>query len=109
MATQFTLDQLGIIFRVKLTDCISSTPVTTANISSQSIEFTRPDGSKFSKPATLLADVANPGEFFLQYRNIPPESSILNQIRDWTYQGAGILTDGSNFKTSERKIFWVVP
>jgi len=108
MAVSFTLDQLGVIFQVKLTNCISNQVVTTDNIASQTIDFTKTDGTKFSKTATLVADPQNPTEFFIQYRNIPPESSILDLLGDWTYQGAGILTDGSNFRTSERKIFWVV-
>jgi len=94
---------------VKLINCISSQVVTTANIASQTIEFTKPNGTKFSKDATLVEDLPdNPGEFFIQYRNIPPEISILDLIGDWTYQGAGILIDGSNFRTSERTVFWVV-
>lgn len=109
MAIEFTLNQLGSIFKVKLINCISSQVVTTANIASVSIEFTKPNGLKFSKTATLEADIDNPGEFFIQYRNIPSETSILDLLEDWTYQGAGILIDGSNFKTSERTIFWVVP
>lgn len=99
---------MGIIFRVKLIDCIASIPFDIDQIIDQSIEFTRPDGSKFSKTATLLSDVDNPGTFFLQYRNIFPEESILDLIGSWTYQGAGILSDSSDFRTSERTIFWVV-
>ena len=108
MAIRFTLDQLGGTFKVKLINCISSEVVTTTNIASQSIVFTKSDGTKFSKDATLEEDTENPGEFFIQYRNIPPEISILDLIGHWTYQGAGILIDGSNFRTSERKIMWVV-
>ena len=108
MAVIVTLNQLGLSFKVKLTNCISNQVVTTGNITSQTIDFTKTDGTKFSKAATLEPDVANPGEFFIQYRNIPPESSILDLIGEWTYQGGGTLNDGSNFRTSERKIFWVV-
>jgi len=109
MAEIFTLDQLGTLFKVKLTNCISNQVVTTANIASQSILFTKPDGIKFTKAATLEDDLDNPPEKFIQYRNIPPEDSIFDLIGDWTYQGAGVLIDGSNFRTSERKIIWVEP
>ncbi len=110
MAEQFTLNQLGVTFKVKLINCLSDQVVSTTNISTVSIVFTRTEnGTKFSKDATLVADTENPGEFFIQYRNIPPEESILNLMGMWTYQGAGILIDGSNFRTSERKIIWVVP
>jgi hypothetical protein len=108
LAIIVTLDQLGTTWKVKLIDCISDQVVTTTNIASQSIEFTKSDGTKISKPATLEEDTENSGEFFIQYRNIPPEESILDLIGSWTYQGAGILIDGSNFRTSERTVFWVV-
>jgi len=108
LAIRVTLDQLGTTWKVKLINCISSQVVSVDNISSVSILFTKTDGTKFSKTATLEADPENAGEFFIQYRNIPPEISILDLLGDWTYQGAGILIDGSNFRTSERKIFWVV-
>ena len=104
----FTLNQLGGTFKVKLINCLSSQVVSTANIESVSIVFTKTDGTVFSKDAELVADTEKPGEFFIQYRNIPPEESILDLIGLWTYQGAGILIDGSNFRTSERKIMWVV-
>lgn len=110
MAERFTLDQLGTTWKVKLIDCISDQVVSTANIDTVSIEFTKNDGVKISKDATLEEDLPdNPGEFFIQYRNIPPEVSILDLLGDWTYQGAGVLIDGSNFKTSERRIIWVDP
>ncbi len=109
MAEIFTLNQLGTTWKVKLINCISDQVVTTANIATQSIVFTKNNGIKFSKVAELVADPENVGEFFIQYRNIPPEDSILDLLGDWTYQGAGVLIDGSNFRTSERRIFWVEP
>ncbi len=87
MAEKFTLDQLGTTWKVKLIDCISDQVVTTANIASVSIVFTKSNGVKFSKTATLVEDLPdNPGEFFIQYRNIPLEESILDLIGSWTYQ-----------------------
>jgi len=110
LAEIFTLNQLGTTWKVKLINCISDQVVTTANIDTQSIVFTKPNGIKIEKVATLEEDLPdNPGEFFIQYRNIPPEESILDLLGDWTYQGAGVLIDGSNFRTSERKIIWVEP
>lgn len=87
---------------------MSNQVVTTANIDTVSIVFTKPNGVKFEKTATLEDDPENPTEKFIQYRNIPPTESILDLIGNWTYQGAGVLIDGSNFRTSERTIFWVV-
>ena len=109
MAEIFTLDQLGTTWKVKLINCLSDQVVTTTNISTVSILFTKSNGAKFSRDAELVADPENVGEFFIQYRNIPPEESILDLIGHWTYQGAGVLIDGSNFRTSERKIIWVEP
>lgn len=109
MAEIYTLNQLGTTWKAKVTNCISNQPVTTTNIASQSIVFTKPNGVKIVKEATLEDDPENIGEKFIQYRNIPPEISILDLIGHWTYQGAGVLIDGSNFRTSERKIFWAAP
>lgn len=107
MVITFTLNQLGTTWKVKLINCLSSQVVSTANIDTVSIIFTKPDGTIFSKDAELVPDTENAGEFFIQYRNIPPEESILDLIGSWTYQGAGVLIDDSNFRTSERVIFWV--
>ena len=103
-ATQFTLNQLGVTFSVKLFDCESDSEFSTANIDTVSIVFTKSDGTQFSKNGALVEDGSNPGTFFIEYRNLPPEESILDLLKNWTYQGAGVLIDGSNFKTSERKI-----
>ena len=109
MATSFTLGQLTVSYEVKLINCISDTPFDVSDIATVSIEFTKYDGTKFSKPATLVDDTENPPDKLIQYRNVPNETSILDLLGSWTYQGAGVLNDGGNFKTSERKIFWVVP
>ncbi len=81
----------------------------TNSISTVTIEFTKPDGTTLSKDATLITDPDNTGEFLIQYRNIPPETSILDLSGQWEYAGGAILDDGgSNFTTSETTVFWVV-
>lgn len=109
MATRFTLDQLTTTWEVKLINCVSDTPFDVSDIDTVSIVFTKPNGIIFSKDATLITDPQSPTEKLIQYRNIPPESSILDLIGSWTYAGAGVLNDGGNFRTSEKKVFWVVP
>lgn len=105
---QYSLDQLGVKFEVKLIDCESDTPFDTGDIVSQTIVFYKPDGTKFSKVATLVEDLPdNPGEFLIQYINTTPEESILDLIGSWEYAGAAILTTGDNLQSSQRKIFWV--
>lgn len=108
MATSFTLGQLTTLWEVKLINCISNTPFDVSQISSVSIVFTKYDGTVFSKAATLVTDPQVPADKLIQYRNIPPETSILDLIGDWTYAGSGVLTDGGTFRTSEKKVFWVV-
>ena len=106
MATRFTLNQLSTTWEVKLINCVSGTPFDPNKISTVSIVFTKSDGTKFSKAGTLEDD--NGGKK-IQYRNIPSQISILDLLGSWSYAGAGVLTDGGNFRTSEIKIFWVVP
>lgn len=109
MVTRFTLNQLTIDYEVKLIDCISNTPFDVSDIATVSIVFTKYNGITFSKDATLITDPEVPADKLIQYRNNPPQLSILDLLGSWSYQGAGILNDGGNFRTSERKIFWVVP
>lgn len=109
MATKFTLGQLTTTWEVKLTDCISDTAFDTSQIDTVSIVFTKNNGIVFTKDATLITDPENPTEKLIQYRNIPPELSILDLIGNWSYAGAGVLINGGNFRSSEKKIFWVVP
>ena len=109
MALIFTLGQLTTTWEVKLTNCDSNTPFETSDIDKVSIVFTKPDGTKLVKAATLIPDTTNPGEFLIQYRNIPPEESILDDsTSSWSYAGAGVLMDGGSFVTNEKQIFMVI-
>ena len=108
MALIFTQDQLTVTYEVKLINCSSNTPFNTSDIATVSVVFTKPDGTKLVKAATLVVDTQNPGQFFIQYRNIPPETSILDLLGGWSYAGAGTLIDGGSFVTNEKQIFWVV-
>ena len=108
-ATRFTLGQLTVAYEVKLIDCISNTPFDVSDIATVSMVFTKNDGTTFSKAAELVTDPDAMTEKLIQYRNNPPETSILDLLGSWTYQGAGVLNDGGTFRTSERKVFWVVP
>ncbi len=108
MALIFTQDQLTVTYEVKLTNCESGVVFNTSSIDTVSIVFTKNDGTKLEKEAELVADTENPGEFFIRYRNIPPDESILDLLGSWSYAGAGVLVDGGNFVTSEKKVFWVV-
>lgn len=109
MALTFTLDQLTTTWEVKLTDCTSGDIRDTADIDSVGIVFKKPDGTRFTKIGTLIPDPDAPTEDLIQYRNIPPEISILDKTGDWEYGGFVVLLDTGTFKTSERQVFWVVP
>ena len=61
MATIYKLNNLGIKFQVKLTDCIGG-DTDTSDITDQLIVFRKPDGVRFEKPATLEADPENPSQ-----------------------------------------------
>lgn len=56
MATSFALNHLGAKFEVKLTDCNNGADFNPDSIVEQSIVFTKPNGIKFEKPATLEDD-----------------------------------------------------
>ncbi len=111
MVIRVTLNQTGTTWRVKLVNCISSQVFDIDDVNDTvSIIFTKTDGTTFSKDADLVEDTENLGEFFIEYRNLGSEISILDLLGHWTYQGAGpLFDDGSDFRTSERTVFWVVP
>ena len=106
MATTFSLDQQGALFKVKVTDCTNNTAITPANISAQKIIFYKPDGTRFEKTAVLVVDPQNPSESFVQYQD-PTGTSILDQLRDWEYDAEITLIPGNIVETSQRRIFWV--
>jgi len=108
LATKFSLDQLGVIFQVKLTDCVTELPSDVSDVVSQTIVFYKPDGTEFSKTASLVADPDNAGQFFIQYQNTSPEASILDLLGNWEYAGAVVLNTSDHLQTSERTVFWVV-
>ena len=104
---RYSLDQLGVLFQVKLIDCLSDTPFDVSDVSAVSIVFYKPDGTRFEKPATLVEDPDNLSEFFIQYHNTTPEDSILDLRGAWEYAGAAVLSTSDNLQTSQRKVFWV--
>lgn len=86
----------------------TTTNYNTSSIDTVTIEFTKPDGSKLSKDADLITDPDDPTQKLIQYRNIPPEASILDLRGEWEYGGGAVLVDTSNFETTERTVFWVI-
>lgn len=106
MATVFALNHLGAKFQVKLVDCVSNANIDTANVIEQFIVFTKPDGTKIEKVATLVDES---GEDFITYTNTLPETeSILDLIGNWNYAGkVKIETSNDEFSTSEKFVFWV--
>ena len=109
MADIFSLDQLGVRFTVKLIDCISNMPFDVSDVEPGStfIRFYKSDGTEFQKSADLIPDPENVEEEIIEYINLPPEESILDKRGVWEYAGGGELTNGANFQTSQRKVFWV--
>lgn len=102
MAVIFTQDQTGVIYEVKLFDCESNTEFDVDDIESQSIVFTKPDGTKLIKSASLTAGLVT-------YRNTGSEESILDLLGRWSYAGAAVLiNEGGTFVTNEKKSFWVI-
>lgn len=109
MALTFSLDQNGVLFRVKLIDCISDTPFDTDDVDTVSIIFYKHNGESFSKVAELKEDDTTAGEFYITYQNTFPEESILDLRGQWEYSGAAVLkTTSDNLQTSQRQVFWVV-
>jgi len=108
MAIIHALDQLGVKFKVKVQDCVSDTPFDENDIIDQFIVFYKPDGTRFTKQAVLIADTLNPGTSFVQYQNTTPEASILDALWFWEYAAIITLTSTDTAQTSQRQVFWVV-
>lgn len=112
MATVFALDHLGAKFQVKLTDCVDNSNLDVSSVTEQFIIFTKPDGTKIEKVATLVEEPAASGNFFITYINgnegTPSETvSILDLIGNWSYSGKVKLSNNDSFSTSQQFIFWV--
>lgn len=108
MATVFALNHLGAKFQVKLVDCVSNANIDTANVTEQFIVFTKPNGVKIEKVATLVEEPPSSGDFFITYTNTTPETvSILDLIGNWDYAGKVKLDTNDEFSTSEKFVFWV--
>ena len=107
MAIRFSLNQMGALFKVKVTDCTQGTAINPANITDQKIVFYKPDGTRFEKTAVLVVDPQNPTESFVQYQNTTPEESILDLIDRWEYNAEITLIPGNTVETSQRRVFWV--
>lgn len=105
---KYSLNQLGVLFQIKLIECTSGTPFDVDDIDTVSIIFYKPDGIRFEKPATLVEDLPdNSGEFFIQYHNTTDEESIFDLIGSWEFAGAAVLTNGDNLEANVRTVFWV--
>lgn len=107
MAIRFSLNQMGALFKVKVTDCTQGTAIDPSNITDQKIVFYKPDGTRFEKPAVLVVDPQNPTESFVQYQNTTPEESIFDLIDRWEYDAEITLIPGNTVETSQRRVFWV--
>lgn len=108
MAILHKLNQEGVKFKVKVTDCVSDTAFNSADIIDQFIVFRKDNGVIFEKQAVLVADPQNPGEDFVQYQNTTPEESILDRTGQWEYSAKIQITSLDTAQTSQAQVFWVV-
>ena len=106
MALIFTLNQQGTKFKVKVSDCTTSTVIDQANITDQKIIFYKPDGTRIEKDAVLEVDPQIPEESFVEYQE-PTGTTILDQIGNWEYDAEITLLPGNDVETSQRRVFWV--
>lgn len=104
MAETFRLNNLGILFRVKLVDCKLDEDFDTDNVVDQFIIFEKPDGTKLVMPATLVEDPNGSGIFFIEFIDT---NGILDLIGNWSYTGKIITTSPAQELTSASVIFWV--
>lgn len=100
MATRIALDQEGVLFQVKVIDCVTDVTIDTSTFDSQRIVFYKPDGTRFEKDAVISGE-------FIQYRNTQPEDSILDLIGLWQYSAEVTLVTDDVVETSQRFNFWV--
>jgi len=108
MAIFHSLDQLGVKFKVKVTDCLTDTAFDENDIIDQMIVFYKPNGIRFEKQAVLVADPLNPGTSFVQYQNTTPEASILDLRGFWEYTAEITLVSTDVAQVSQRQVFWIV-
>lgn len=108
MAITYSLDQLGVKIRIKVTDCLGDTAFDRDQIADQFIVFVKPDGSTFEKQANLIVDTSIPAESFIEYHNTTPETSIWDLKGEWEYTGKVTLTSSDVAQMSQKRVAWVV-
>lgn len=107
MAIIFSLDQMGALFRVKVTDCTNNTVIDKDNISDPKIVFYKPDGTRFEKEAVLVIDSENLTESYVEYQNTLEVSILDDNTSFWEFAAEVTLIPGNVVQTSQRQIFWV--
>jgi len=95
-------------FKAKIIDCQAVQPFNLDEVVDQFIVFYKPDKTRFEKQGTLVEDIDNPGQFFIEYNNNLPEASILDQRGKWEYTGKVKLNTNDLAEASTTIIFWVV-
>lgn len=106
MAIIFTLNQEGILIKVKVTDCNNGNALDKNNISDQFMIFFKPDGTELRLQATLVTDPQTPAESFVQYQDATGVT-ILDLIGNWEFAAEITVIPGNKVQTSERQVFWV--
>ena len=100
MATRIALNQEGVLFQVKVIDCVTDSTIDTNSFQSQRIVFYKPDGIRFEKDAVIDGE-------FIQFQQPAGEESILDLIGSWQYSGEVTLQNTNVVETSQRFNFWV--
>ena len=107
MTSFFSKNQLGVEYNVKLVDCIDDSTFNVENIIDQKMVFYKPDGTNFTKQATLVPDPDEPSDTLIQYFNTFPEESILDQIGNWRNAVFVKLNNSDTWQTVQTNIFKV--
>lgn len=87
----FRIDQLGVLFRARLYDSGASSAVDLSSASALSIEFQRPDGTRFTKSAAVTTPPGTDG--YVQFENADPDDSVFDMAGAWKYRARVTFTD----------------
>ncbi len=100
MATRIALNQEGVLFQVKVIDCVTDSTIDTNSFQSQRIVFYKPDGTRFEEDAVINGE-------FIEFQQPSGEDSILDLIGSWQYSAEVTLQNTNVVETSQRFNFWV--
>lgn len=85
---------IGTVYRLRLIDQ-DSAAVDLSSAQTLTVEFERPNGTRFEKSAVIETSPGTDG--YLKYENTSADGSILDMAGTWKFRGRAVFSDNDRF------------